>query len=294
MPSAARALRNAGRGRLGRQASKVATWTARVRRRSWWPRPRAARSRTAGTARYRQRLVFVFAVRDRARSDDPEVRIERHVLVAGSCEVGEVADAVMSRPLARDRPLWVKTMVPVSVRGDAGDGELDNRICFLFTELPCAQAEPLVRLVEIDKLTAQRKAADEPAGSDAALQAVAHVPRMLQHAASRLVAAHARPTSSCSTSPDRACRCTCSAASLRRSIRSFPGGRPRALDRHDHGPTHRVLPRLRLPQRRCPAPTGSPNTSTTPSTSCSTSAHEPRSAPLGCPDRCPRVSPTEG
>ena len=42
--------------------------------------------------------------------------------------------------------------------------------------------------MEINKLTARRKAADEPAGSDAALQTVAHVARMLQHAASRLVA----------------------------------------------------------------------------------------------------------
>jgi diacylglycerol O-acyltransferase / wax synthase len=87
-----------------------------------------------------------------------------------------------------EEPVDLKTMVPVSVRGDGGDGELGNRISFLFTELPCAETEPLVRLMEINKVTAQRKAADEPAGSDAALQALAHAPRVLQHAASRLVA----------------------------------------------------------------------------------------------------------
>jgi diacylglycerol O-acyltransferase / wax synthase len=87
-----------------------------------------------------------------------------------------------------DPPVDLKTMVPVSVRGDGGDGELGNRISFLFTELPCAQAEPLVRLMTINKETARYKAADEAAGSDAALRALGHVPRMVQHAASHLVA----------------------------------------------------------------------------------------------------------
>ena len=87
-----------------------------------------------------------------------------------------------------DAPDNLKTMVPVSVRGDADDGELGNRISFLFTELPCAEAEPLVRLMTINKVTARSKAADEPAGSDAALRALGHAPRMVQHAASHLVA----------------------------------------------------------------------------------------------------------
>jgi diacylglycerol O-acyltransferase / wax synthase len=87
-----------------------------------------------------------------------------------------------------DAPVNLKTMVPVSVRGDAGGGELGNRISFLFTELPCAQAEPLVRLMTINKVTARCKAADEAAGSDAAVRALGHAPRMVQHAASHLVA----------------------------------------------------------------------------------------------------------
>jgi WS/DGAT/MGAT family acyltransferase len=87
-----------------------------------------------------------------------------------------------------DAPVSLKTMVPVSVRGDAGDGELGNRISFLFTELPCDQAEPLVRLMTINKVTARCKAADDAAGSDAALRALGHAPRMVQHAASHLAA----------------------------------------------------------------------------------------------------------
>jgi diacylglycerol O-acyltransferase / wax synthase len=84
-------------------------------------------------------------------------------------------------------PANLKTMVPVSVRDDAG-GELGNRISFLFIELPCAEAEPLVRLMTINKCTARYKAAEEPAASDAALQALGHAPRIVQHAASHLVA----------------------------------------------------------------------------------------------------------
>jgi diacylglycerol O-acyltransferase / wax synthase len=318
--------------------------------------------RLAAAPRYRQRLVSVpLAVHDPVWADDPEFRIERHVLAADSSDIGAVTDAVMSRPLARDRPLWemsvardprgdgfalvgkahhcmvdglaavelgtvlldaapddppeagadwepgstprpvallaqavsdrvgqqvdvvraavdlarsprrllgvpnvmtrvgralvhaivpiappsplnrpssparhlavlrrplddlrqikahhhttindvllaavagglrgflaergeapanLKTMVPVSVREDTG-GELGNRISFLFIELPCAQAEPLVRLMTINKRTAQLKAVEEPAASDAALQALGRAPRIVQHAASHLVA----------------------------------------------------------------------------------------------------------
>jgi diacylglycerol O-acyltransferase len=86
-----------------------------------------------------------------------------------------------------ETPANLKTMVPVNVRGENGD-ELGNRISFLFVELPCAEAEPLVRLMTINKCTAQYKAAEEPAASDAALQALGHAPRIVQHAASHLVA----------------------------------------------------------------------------------------------------------
>jgi diacylglycerol O-acyltransferase len=82
----------------------------------------------------------------------------------------------------------LKSMVPVSVRGDDATGALGNRIAFLFTELPCAEPDPLARLLKINATTAQRKAAHEAEGSDAALQALAHVPRTLQRAASQLVA----------------------------------------------------------------------------------------------------------
>jgi WS/DGAT/MGAT family acyltransferase len=82
----------------------------------------------------------------------------------------------------------LKSMVPVSVRGDDVAGALGNRIAFLFAELPCAEPDPLARLLKINAVTARRKAAHEAEGSDAAMRALAHVPRTLQRAASHLVA----------------------------------------------------------------------------------------------------------
>jgi diacylglycerol O-acyltransferase / wax synthase len=344
-------------------------WVARFEGREGRPVPsfEELREHIAGrlraAPRYRQRLVSVpLGVHDPVWADDPEFRIERHVRRAGSSDVGVVADAVMSCPLARDRPLWemwiaeqrdrsgfaivgkahhcmvdglaalelgmalldpepdapreppescdprpapaaapllaravldradqqlgvaraglrlaispgrllaapqqvtrvgralvhailpfapasalnrpssparhlailrrplddlrrikarhhttvndvllaavagglrtflaergeaavdLKSMVPVSLRdGDDAD-VLGNRISFLFTELPCSEPDPLTRLMRINAVTEQRKAAHEAEGSDAALQALAHVPRPLQRAASHLVA----------------------------------------------------------------------------------------------------------
>jgi diacylglycerol O-acyltransferase len=82
----------------------------------------------------------------------------------------------------------LKSMVPVNVRGDNGSGELGNRIAFLFTELPCAEPDPVARLRKVNAITAQRKAAHEAEGSDAALRVLAHGPRTLQRVASRVVA----------------------------------------------------------------------------------------------------------
>jgi diacylglycerol O-acyltransferase len=68
--------------------------------------------RLAAAPRYRQRLVPVpLGVHDPMWADDPDFRIDRHVLGASSSDVGVVADAVMSEPLARDRPLWEMWLV---------------------------------------------------------------------------------------------------------------------------------------------------------------------------------------
>jgi hypothetical protein len=57
--------------------------------------------------RYRQKLAEVpLAVSDPVWVDDPNFDIAHHVHRARSDDLGEVADAVMSTPLDRSRPLW--------------------------------------------------------------------------------------------------------------------------------------------------------------------------------------------
>jgi diacylglycerol O-acyltransferase / wax synthase len=82
----------------------------------------------------------------------------------------------------------LKAMVPVSVRTEAARGELGNRIAFMFTELPCAEPDPLARLTAINSATAHSKSTGEPEGSDTALRGLGHAPHTLQRLASHLVA----------------------------------------------------------------------------------------------------------
>lgn len=87
-----------------------------------------------------------------------------------------------------EAPQRLKAMVPVNVRsGDDAEGT-GNRISFLFVELPCDQPDPLVRLMTVHRATAQRKRDGEAADTDAALQALARMPKTVQRALAEAVA----------------------------------------------------------------------------------------------------------
>jgi WS/DGAT/MGAT family acyltransferase len=87
-----------------------------------------------------------------------------------------------------EEPRPLKAMVPVNVRsGDDSEGT-GNRISFLFVELPCDQPDPLVRLMTVHRATAQRKRDGEAADTDAALQALALMPKTVQRALAEAVA----------------------------------------------------------------------------------------------------------
>jgi diacylglycerol O-acyltransferase len=88
----------------------------------------------------------------------------------------------------RERPARLKAMVPVNVRDDGADGELGNRISFIFLELPCDEPDPLQRLRHISRATTRAKTSGEPAGATTVLDLAAAAPSMLQRAMSRLVA----------------------------------------------------------------------------------------------------------
>jgi diacylglycerol O-acyltransferase / wax synthase len=85
-----------------------------------------------------------------------------------------------------ERPVRLKAMVPVSVRGE-GD-ELGNRISFMFIGLPCEEPHPVQRLRHIHAVTAARKRSGEPSGADTVLNVIGLAPTLLQRAFTRLVA----------------------------------------------------------------------------------------------------------
>jgi WS/DGAT/MGAT family acyltransferase len=85
-----------------------------------------------------------------------------------------------------ERPVSLKVMVPVSVR-DAAD-VLGNHLSFVFTELPCDQADPLMRLLEVHAAMNRRKRDGVAEGADIALKLASHTPVAVQRAVSRMVA----------------------------------------------------------------------------------------------------------
>jgi diacylglycerol O-acyltransferase / wax synthase len=86
------------------------------------------------------------------------------------------------------RPIRVKTMVPVNVRGKGEAGELGNRISFMFVDLPCDEPDPVRRLREIHAATSARKRARKPEGADDVMRSIGLIPGPVQHLVSRLVA----------------------------------------------------------------------------------------------------------
>ena len=87
-----------------------------------------------------------------------------------------------------ERPIRLKSMVPVNVRGSSEPGELGNRISFMFIDLPCDEPDPLRRLRVIHAATRDRKQAGGPEGADDVMRSLSFVPSPVQRLVSRLVA----------------------------------------------------------------------------------------------------------
>jgi diacylglycerol O-acyltransferase len=87
-----------------------------------------------------------------------------------------------------ERPIRLKTMVPVNLRDLDEAGELGNRISFLFVDLPCDEPDPIRRLRAIHTAMSDRKSGGEPQGGDSVLKAIGYAPHHIQHIVSRLMA----------------------------------------------------------------------------------------------------------
>jgi len=86
------------------------------------------------------------------------------------------------------RPVSLKTMVPVSVRGAEETEGLGNRISFMFVGLPCDEPDAGRRLRRIHRETADAKQAGDPGLSEATLKLAAAAPRTVQRLVSRAMA----------------------------------------------------------------------------------------------------------
>jgi diacylglycerol O-acyltransferase / wax synthase len=100
------------------------------------------------------------------------------------------ASASGVRRLLRDRgedPVCVKTMVPVNVRGDEEEGDLGNRISFMFLDLPCDEPDPVRRLRDIHLATSRLKEAREAEGAETVIRSLDFAPSPVQRLVGRLV-----------------------------------------------------------------------------------------------------------
>lgn len=85
-----------------------------------------------------------------------------------------------------EQPVALKAMVPVSVRDDRD--VLGNHVSFAFTELPCEEPDPVLRLELVSTMMTRCKHNREPEGADLAFKAAQYAPGVLQNAISRVFA----------------------------------------------------------------------------------------------------------
>jgi diacylglycerol O-acyltransferase / wax synthase len=114
---------------------------------------------------------------------------ERHRASVNDVVLAAAAGGVRRLLLRRgETPARLKTMVPVSVRGDGAADELGNRISFVFVELPCDEPDPVRRLAQVKSAMDERKEAGEPEAAQMVLDAIAYAPRTVQRVISRAAA----------------------------------------------------------------------------------------------------------
>ena len=145
-------------------------------------------------------------------------------------------------------------MVPVNVRDGRQEGELGNRISFVFVDLPCDEPEPVRRLLDPqddERPQVRRRAGGwRPPARGAQVRAAHRCSTRSSH----LVASARTFNLVVSNIPGPRSRCTCGAAA-RGGLSGRPAGRPpRGLDRHDDDRGRGVFRRLRRPRSRCPTP----------------------------------------
>ncbi len=145
------------------------------------PAPRSPLNRP-GTARRHH-------VRTSRRVD--EIRTVRRRFRVTPNDVVLAACAGALRRFAQRRgeaPQSLKAMIPADVRSGRDAAGTGNRISFHFIELPCAEPDPVERLLAVSRAMAQRRRDGEAEDLDAVFRGLARTPTPLQHALARAFA----------------------------------------------------------------------------------------------------------
>jgi diacylglycerol O-acyltransferase len=80
----------------------------------------------------------------------------------------------------------VRAMVPVSVRSDADDGSLGNRVSSYFVDLPVGEPSAVMRLHQVSYAMKGHKESGESVGADALVRLTGFAPPTIHSAAARL------------------------------------------------------------------------------------------------------------
>ncbi len=123
-----------------------------------------------------------FAVARTELDDYKRVR-KQHGGTVNDVVLATVAGALRSFLLTRGEPVTtaavIRAMVPVSVRTDAHQGVLGNRILSYFVDLPVGEADPLVRLARVSYAMKAHKEAGQSVGADALIRLSGFAPPTL-------------------------------------------------------------------------------------------------------------------
>jgi WS/DGAT/MGAT family acyltransferase len=126
-------------------------------------------------------------MRHRARMADLLEAKRRAAVTLNDVCLAAVAGALRRLALLRgDQPQQLRVMVPVSVREDAAQRELGNRISFAFIELPVATRSRIERLKMVHAATSAFKTSGRPAGTGALLGAIGLLPDPVKNRAARI------------------------------------------------------------------------------------------------------------
>ncbi len=126
-------------------------------------------------------------VRHRANMADIVRAKQRAGVTVNDVCLTAVSGALRELALVRgERPHPLKAMVPVSVRGEAQQQDLGNRISFAFIELPVEISSRPGRLAQVHQATAGFKSSGRPAGTGAMLGALGLLPDPLKNQAARI------------------------------------------------------------------------------------------------------------